>query len=367
VSYDDTSGGYSANLFPAGRTYLLLTGGTGFFGRSILRFLLSGRIPDGAEIDILTRDPDRFVGQFPALAEQAGLRFVKGDILRPETLPWSANYTHILHAAADSTIGPRLTPLERHDQIVVGTRNILDLAIRTRARRFLLTSSGAVYGRISPPASCALEGPQDMLDPLAANHTHVQSKREAEHLCALYREAHGLETVVARCFSFVGPDLPLDVHFAIGNFIRDALCGEEIVVSGDGTPIRSYLFQEDLAEWLLQILFRGKAGTAYDVGSDQPISIADLARCIRDRLAPGKNIRMLGRTANGGQGDYYVPDISRAKSELGLAPKVSLIDGILKTAEYVVALAAEAASQSASIGAMDKDIGTTHESTSNIE
>jgi UDP-glucuronate decarboxylase len=330
---DQTTTSVSASGLPeAEPVHLLLAGGTGFFGRSILRFLLAGHPPARLKIDILTRDPDRFVDQHPYLAQHNWLRFVRGDVMRPETLPASADYTHILHAAADSTLGPTLPPLVRHDQIVTGTRNLLDYAVKIRARRFLLTSSGVVYGQ---PANApgASDHWREMLDPLSVAHTHTHAKREAEHLCALYRDACGLETIVARCFSFVGPDLPLDVHFAIGNFIRDALYGDEIVVLGDGAAVRSYLYQDDLAHWLLQLLLRGQAGTAYDVGSDQPVSIADLAQTVRDCLAPGKPIRILGRNEGYRHADYYVPDISRARNELGLDVSVPLTAAIRKTAE----------------------------------
>jgi len=312
--------------------HVLFAGGTGFFGRSILRFLLAEHPPLPLKIDILTRDLDRFVDQHPYLTQYNWLRFVRGDVTRPETLPASAGYTHILHAAADSTLGPTLPPLVRHDQIVTGTRNLLDYAVKIQARRFLLTSSGVVYGQPARAPGTS-DRWRELLDPLSVAHTHTHAKREAEHLCALYRDAYGLQTVVARCFSFVGPDLPLDVHFAIGNFIRDALYRDEIVVLGDGAAVRSYLYQDDLAHWLLQLLLHGQAGTAYDVGSDQPVSIADLAQAVRDCLAPGKPIRILGQNEGYRHADYYVPDISRARNELGLDVSVPLMAAIRKTAE----------------------------------
>jgi len=74
--------------------------------------------------------------------------------------------------------------------------------------------------------------------------------------------------VVARCFAFVGADLPLNVHFAIGNFIRDALTADALTVSGDGTPLRTYLDQSDLAHWLFTMLERGRSGEDYNVSSD---------------------------------------------------------------------------------------------------
>jgi dTDP-glucose 4,6-dehydratase len=144
-------------------------------------------------------------------------------------------------------------------------------------------------------------------------------------------EQHGLETVAARCFAFVGPDLPLNVHFAIGNFIRDALTADAITVSGDGTPLRTYLDQSDLAHWLFTLLQHGHPGHAYNVGSDEVISIADLAFLVRDILAPHKPVHILGQPDPDAARNRYVPDIRKAQQQLGLSATVPLAEAILRT------------------------------------
>ncbi len=309
---------------------LLLTGGTGFFGKALLRYYLLSQSSD-CEIYVLSRDPERFLAGHPEFAGFNSPTFLNGDIKVRESLPWSHRFSHVLHAATDSTIGPSLTPLQRYDQIVDGTRNILDLAVATGARRFLLTSSGSIYG--PQPADLAAI-PEDWpgSPPLAEHSTaYGQAKRAAEHLCALVAEQHDLETVVARCFAFVGPDLPLDVHFAIGNFIRDALTADAITVSGDGTPLRTYLDQTDLAHWLLTLLEHGRPGQAYNVGSDEVISIAALAHLVSDILAPDKPVHILGQPAPGAARNRYVPDIRKVQQELGLSVSVPLAEAIRRT------------------------------------
>jgi dTDP-glucose 4,6-dehydratase len=312
--------------------HLLLTGGTGFFGKALLRHVLATGLPGEASVVVLSRNPELFLSGYPELAANGKISFVKGDILNRESLPWGHAFSHVLHAATDSTIGPSLTPLQRYDQIVDGTRNILDLAVATGARRFLLTSSGAIYG----PQPTDLEAlPEDWLgSPLLAepNTAYGQAKRAAEHLCALFGAQHGLDTVVARCFAFVGPDLPLDVHFAIGNFIRDARTADAITVFGDGTPLRTYLDQTDLAHWLFTLLDQGCAGQAYNVGSDEVISIADLAHLVGGILAPDKPVRILGQPSPGAVRSRYVPDIRKAKSAFGLSATVSLAEAIRRNA-----------------------------------
>jgi len=310
---------------------LLLTGGTGFFGKALLRHYLSLGPATVSKIVILSRNPQQFLATYPEFDGHQSITFWTGDIQQRDSLPWNQAFTHVLHAATDSTTTLSLTPLQRFEQIVDGTKNILDLAVATGAHRFLLTSSGAIYG---PQPSDLAAIPEDWQGspPLAEPGTaYGQAKRAAEHLCALYREQHGLETVVARCFAFVGPDLPLNVHFAIGNFIHDALTSEAITVSSDGTSLRTYLDQSDLAPWLLTLLEQGHPGQAYNVGSDEVISIANLAYLVRDILAPEKPVRILGQPTPGASRHRYVPDIRKAQQELGVRVSIPLSEAIRRT------------------------------------
>lgn len=309
---------------------LLLTGGTGFFGKALLRHWL--RHPDAApQVDLLSRDPQAFLSAHPEFQALASLRLLQGDILLPESLPRGERYTHVLHAAADSTRWQHLSPLARFDQIVQGTRHVLDIAVASGARRFLLASSGGVYGPVPVGMDRVPETFQGMPDPLDPAQAYGVGKRMAEHLCALYRERHGLETVVARCFAFVGPDLPLDAHFAIGNFIRDALADRDIVVAGDGSPVRSYLHQDDLAAWLLALLARGEPGQAYNVGSDEAVPIADLARRVRDLAAPGRAVEIQRQADPAAARSHYVPCIDKARLALGLTVTRTLAEAISDT------------------------------------
>jgi nucleoside-diphosphate-sugar epimerase len=139
----------------------------------------------------------------------------------------------------------------------------------------------------------------------------------------------------ARIFAQVGPYLELGVQFAAGNFIRDALQGQPIVIKGDGTPLRSYMYPTDLVAWLWAILVRGHAGSAYNVGSDQSVSIRALAETIvRIANARGAQIQVLGQPAPGAAPDRYVPNIERARTELGLSITVPFEDALRRTIEW---------------------------------
>lgn len=324
---------------------LFITGGTGFFGRSMLRYLQTqfqqNPAVAPAEVVVLSRSPDRFLAEYPEFTKFGWLQLHRGDVEDPASLPQRISFTHILHAAADSTDAAGMTPLQRHEQIVQGTKNILQLAATTGARRFLLTSSGGVYGPQPASVNSIPETHNGIPDPLSLSSVYGLAKRQAEHLSALYSEAHGFEYVIARCFAFVGPDLPRHAHFAIGNFIRDALECPKISVSGDGTPIRTYLYQDDLAEWLLTALLYGQHGQAYNVGSDETTSIAELAHLVRDILAPGKAVNIFNRSDNSSHRNRYVPDITKAKTELGLRVKIDLAEAIRRVGQSLHPLSEE--------------------------
>jgi dTDP-glucose 4,6-dehydratase len=214
------------------------------------------------------------------------------------------------------------------DIVVSGTRRTLDFAVACGARRFLLTSSGAVYGKQPANVSHLAEdfaGSPVTSDPRSA---YAEGKRAAELLCAIYHCRHSLEAKIARGFTFLGPYLPLDVHFAAGNFLRDRLADGPIRVSGDGTPVRSYLHAADMAIWLWTILVDGQACRPYNVGSEVEITIRDLAFAVAQSVA---EVNVGGKAAPGQAAQRYVPSTRRAAIELGIEQLIPLPDAIERT------------------------------------
>ena len=237
---------------------LFLTGGTGFFGKWLIEtFLWSNeKLGLDARMLVLSRDPAAFLRKMPHLAGQSALEFQAGDVTSFE-FP-ADRFSHVVHAATEHYDSPMAVDrLAAFDRDVLGARRVLELARQCGASRFSLASSGAVYGR--QPADLT-HIPEDYVGSFAPSDSqsgYGQAKRVMEFLCTMYSEAFGLETKIARCFAFVGPYLPLDRNFAVGNFLRDALVGGPIVVQGDGTPRRSYLYAADLAAWLWTSFFAG--------------------------------------------------------------------------------------------------------------
>jgi len=318
------------------RVYLL-SGGSGFFGKALLGYWLSdhGKQHRPRSVIILSRSPHRFLKEHPEFDEVCWISWIEADVTIADTLSKVdvSKVSHVLHAATESTRGQSLSHQQQFDQILTGTRNMLALALRAGRPRFLLTSSGGVYGRFPDGISHVTESHFGIPDPLDPRSAYSIAKRASEHLCALAGSEHGLPVVICRPFAFCGQDLPLDVHFAVGNFIRDALWKEKITVSGDGSPVRSYLDQDDLAAWLTSLLTDGQSGEAYNLGSDEPISILDLAHLVRDLIAPGKRVEVLKSGDGTAARQYYVPDISKITKALGVRKTISLKDSILKAAQ----------------------------------
>jgi nucleoside-diphosphate-sugar epimerase len=314
---------------------LFVTGGTGFFGRWLLESFAwaNQRMHLKASAVVLTRDPTRFQSVAPHLTSNPFINWIVGDV-RDFTYP-AGTFSYVIHAATESSA--RLNaenPLAMMDTIIQGTRHTLDFACQAGVKDFLLTSSGAVYGRQPPELTQISEdylGGPDSLDPRSA---YGEGKRTAELLCSIYAQQDGLQTKIARCFAFVGPFLPLDIHFAIGNFIRDGLRGGPIQVQGDGTPFRSYLYSADLAVWLWSILLRGVSCRPYNVGSPKSLTIAELANLVSQSTFPRVPVIINKEAQPGIKGERYIPSIERAQAELQLEPFISLGDGIKRTIGY---------------------------------
>ncbi len=307
---------------------IFITGGTGFYGCWLLESLAcaNDRLELGAKAHVLTRDPAAFVEKAPHLARHASIQLVAGDARNFE-FP-GGEFAYVIHGAIDYA-----SPTDLFRDAMEATQRTLNFAIRAGARRILFASSGAVYG--PQPAGLALVD-EDFagVPPAGGWSAYARAKREGENLCASYRDAHGLSSVIARGFAFVGPYLPLHLGSAIGNFIGDALQNRPIEIRGDGTPLRSYLYGADLAAWLWTILLRGVDGRSYNVGSDVAIAVGDAARLVAEIVNPNVPIRIAAQPLAGHLPARYVPSIDRARSELGLQPWTDLREGINRTANW---------------------------------
>lgn len=316
---------------------IFITGGTGFFGCWLVESFLhiNRHLSLSAHATILTRDPAAFVKKCPHIAADPALALHTGDV-RNFSFP-VGGFEFLIHAATEAS-GKQAAekPLEMLTTIIDGTERILDFATTHGTRKLLLTSSGAVYGK--QPANLT-HIPEDYLggpDPLDHASVYAEGKRVSEQMCALQSTHGSIEIKIARCFAFVGPHLPLNAHFAIGNFIGDSLAGRPIKIKGDGTARRSYLYASDLAIWLWTMLFRAQGLVPVNVGSAQDLSILELAQAVVQSLNLSVDVHVAKSPDPGVPVARYVPSVSRAKMMLGLDQTVGLQEAIRRTARWHV-------------------------------
>lgn len=320
-------------LWPALKgTRFFITGGTGFIGTWLLESLiwLNDQLNLNISAVVLTRNAEAFKDKVPHVASHPSITLLTGDI-RTFAFP-VGKFSFVIHGATDASAKLNAEdPIRMFNTIVEGTRRTLDFAMQSGAKNFLFISSGAVYGDQPPHISHWSESDPNGPDCTNAGSAYAEGKRAAELLCALYAKQHGIEPKLARCFAFVGPYLPIDSHFAIGNFIRDVMARKPIQINGDGTPYRSYLYAADLILWLWTILLRGQTAHPYNVGASQAISISELAALVNTTLG-GNGIHIMQQSQPGATPKRYVPSTQRAETELGLTQTITLEQAIIKTA-----------------------------------
>jgi nucleoside-diphosphate-sugar epimerase len=309
---------------------ILITGATGWFGVWLLDLLCLA--DDMLKLDLriaaVSREPQRFLARFQGFARDSRISWIRTDVRQLEAT--AAGYSHVIHAAADTSVKAEASsPLLLFDTIVDGTRRTL-AAAGPGCKSFLLLSSGAVYGPAHADRARFRESESGGPDPSDVQNGYSEGKRAAEQICAIAASA-GVPVRIARCFAFVGPHMPFDKHFAIGNFIADAVRGQPIRVTSDGCAQRSYLYMTDLMRALLVILADGLIGRAYNVGSEVAVTIGQLAHCV-DQVVGGRGVVIEGEAS--APGDLYVPDTTRLRAELHFTPEVGLEAAIARTAAW---------------------------------
>lgn len=318
---------------------VFITGGTGFVGKWLLGTLIHANeiLHLGCQITVLSRNPGAFLRDWPLIPEQ--ISWLQGDICHLDIE--FDQYDVIIHAATD--VARQLPSEELLFSIIEGTRRIVKLARHGHASRLLLLSSGAVYGQLPADMQQVVETYCGAPSPLLAESAYGEGKRVAEWLVAQAAVSGSLICRIARLFSTVGPHFPLNQHFAIGNFIADALANRKISINGDGSPLRSYLYAADMAGWLWSILLEQATPSAvYNVGSNQSVSILGLAQLVNQTIGSMQPIELKrGQQGSGSQvirtigSNRYVPDCSAVMQDLNLLQPLDLAEAISRTASWI--------------------------------
>ena len=289
---------------------LLVIGGSGFFGKSILDSYQRGLLkPFGIDaISVLARNAQILKSQTPELLDQT-VSLVDADISRCFELP-EAEY--VIHAAASTDAKNYISrPAIERENIQAGTLNFCRLApIFCKESKIVFTSSGAVYGQ-QPVHLLGLQEDAQLMpieSLVVSKQDYAAAKRDSEQAITLLGDA-GLNVSIARCFSFLGKYLPRDRSFAIGNFLEDGLMDRDIHVSSNSKVIRSYMYADDLVMWLMAIMkMSNKNCPVFNVGSDEEVEIGDLAKTIAKYFEVGAHFSQ-ARTE---KLDRYVPSIEKA-------------------------------------------------------
>lgn len=315
----------SSEFFYYKNKRIFLTGGTGFFGKWLLEAFsfFNSNYDLNVQVTILSRSPEKFRIDFPHLYNENSFSFISGDI-KSFDIP-NARFDLIIHAATDASAElNRKNPKLMYSTIMDGAKRICEFAKDVKCKRILYTSSGAAYGpqpnNMERMAEDFTQNPN-----FDKNDAYASAKLESEKY---FKENASCEIVIARCFAFSGPHLPLDGSYAFGNFISDALNQSDIVIKGSGEDIRSYLYAGDLIVWLLKILSTGEDRQIYNVGSPEAVTIKSLAEYISQG---NLDVNILGDT---NKNSRYIPCVRKAQEQLGLKIYTSLEVSIEKTLKY---------------------------------
>jgi len=299
---------------------IFITGASGFIGSWLVEALAHANQTwrTNTQIGVLARSPAKFSAKYPYITDPISGNRV--EVFRGEmslfNIPINRSFDYVIHCANSSPASNKK-----------GAEHIVKFARSHGTERLLFLSSGAAYGKRR------VEGFFTERNKPIEPNAYGRSKLECENI--ILGGINGLASS-ARLFSFIGPRLPLDGQFAVGNFIQNAIHGEPIVVKSDGSSIRSYMYAGDLVIWILKILTHGSPSEIYNVGSSVPITISDLADKVSELVTPHPPV-LRGTLPSNGQGSHlYVPNTMKAKDELGLFTYIGLDESIQRMAAYAV-------------------------------
>jgi nucleoside-diphosphate-sugar epimerase len=327
---------------------VLIAGGAGFLGYYLVQSALhwNHRHRDSAAINVTV--VDNYVRGMPewleALTSDPHLRLTTHDITQPIP-PGLGDFQYLIHAASiASPTYYRRCPIETMDANVDGLRRILDYCHAQRlagktVEGMLFYSTSEIYGDPTPESVPTPETYRGHVSCTGPRACYDESKRYGETLCVNFAQQRGVPVKIARPFNNYGPGLKITDRRVIPDFARDILAGRNITLLSDGSPKRTFCYVADAVSGYYKILVRGRPGEPYNIGVEEPeISVAELA----ERMV------VLGKELFGYQGrvvrqdsqdrDYLVdnpnrrcPVITKARTELGYNPAVTLADGLRRT------------------------------------
>ncbi|VAX24648.1 UDP-glucuronate decarboxylase [hydrothermal vent metagenome] len=302
---------------------VLITGGAGFIGSYLCERFLS----EGDEVACVDNLVTGVRGNVENI-NSAGFKFYEQDVSKGLN-GVAGPFDFVLHFASPASPPDYLRiPIETLLVSSAGTHAALDIALENNAV-FLLASTSEVYG--DPEINPQQEDYWGNVNPVGPRSCYDEAKRYAEAATMAYRRARGLDTRIVRIFNTFGPRMRKDDGRAVSNFICQALEGKDLTVYGDGGQTRSFCYVSDLVDGIVKLL-KSDYQAPVNLGNPEEMSILNLAKMALEYTGSSSNI--INKSLPVDDPKVRKPDISRAKKELGWAPKVTLAEGFRKTVEY---------------------------------
>ena len=265
---------------------ILLSGATGMIGSLLVDAILYKDAQEGLECTVfaLGRNQEKGRKRFGYCWDSPFFQFVECDVNRAETMPVDIRADYVLHLASNThPVAYATDPIGTITANIIGTQNMLDLAVRCEAKRFLFASSNEIYGENRGDTELFDESYCGYIDCNTLRASYPESKRCGEALCQAYKKQKGMDVVVARLTRSFGPTLQLTDTKALTQFLKNGLNQENIVLKSAGTQYYSYTYAADAVTGLLTVLLKGESGAAYNVADQScDIQLKDLAKMIAD-------------------------------------------------------------------------------------
>ena len=296
---------------------IVVTGAAGFIGSHLCDRILA----DGHEVIGLDNFSTGRSENLRHLQANGAFRFVRHDVCEPFQPDCRIDVVYNLACPAS----PRdylALPLETLEACSAGTRNMLELANRNRAR-FLQASTSEAYGD-------ALVHPQPEtywgnVNPVGPRSVYDEGKRYAEALTMAFRRQHGVDTRIARLFNVYGPRMKRGDGRVLPAFLDQALRGVPLTVFGNGSQTRSFCYVSDIVEGMVRLVASDEP-TPVNLGGPEEITVLELAGVVQETVAVSCGVTH--RDLPQDDPNRRQPDIGKARHLLGWEPQVDLRQGI---------------------------------------
>ena len=310
---------------------ILITGGCGFIGSNLIKFILEQKADEVSKVvnlDSLTyaadlENTDEFIGN-PKYS------FAKIDLCDIENLRgviYNHKITHIIHLAAESHVDNSIKDASAFIQSnIVGTFNLLKMCMEFDIQRFHHVSTDEVYGDLGPTGKFDENTPYDPKNPYSA------SKASSDMLVRAYHHTYGMPITISNCSNNYGPNQHKEKF--IPTVINCILEGRKIPLYGSGTNIRDWIYVEDHCSAVWEVFTKGTTGETYCIGSDCEKKNIDVIEQICDimNVIPSENVKYVEDRL--GHDQRYAIDSTKIIEQLGWEPATTFEDGLRKTIEW---------------------------------